>query len=310
MSVVAHWVRLNVRTLADLHERWRSRPEASKDPLMGQERWPVEPSHPRWVVKSELELVRLLGALQWFNPDLALWFRGEGRFFASAPPARYRRDDDPLPALLRWFTAHAARDRALRDRSPLERVALLQHYGCPTSMLDLSANLDVSCAFAAEGEEPHVRVYALPRHTRAISDFFELDTVLVDLRAALPSYFMRPHLQFAAFMGRRSATLSDTAGGPCLADREAAMLDDLCVGHVRLAFDARKRFYHPRLEARTLYPPPSSGCNVCSSTEMSGDFGLHFLRCLGDKVEAPPESFPDRYADAAAARRREIFGSE
>src|ERR1700733_8287680 len=139
---IERWRRLHVRDLADLHERWRHRPDESDDRLMDPERW--DEARRVWTVRSELELVRLLGALRWWNAKHTLWFRGETKYWEKSPPARYRGDDTTAGAV-RWLSENARRSRALRDRSPFARLAILQHYGCPTLLLDVTLNFEVAC---------------------------------------------------------------------------------------------------------------------------------------------------------------------
>lgn len=307
-SELRQWVRLHLQSLDDLHRRWIPSPDALDDPLLGDDRREQKAEHHWvWTVKSELELVRLVGALQWQNKDFTLWYRGENKFHPSALPSRFRDkpEDDRTAAAITWMCKNAWRDRALRDREPAERIAILQHYGCHTSLLDLTANLESACAFACDTREgeTHLRVYALPRHTRAVTVSEETDTVLVDLRAALPSYFARPHVQSAAFLARRAAAVSDMEGHTRV-DPGDGLLDDLCIGHIRLAFDGHSRFYLPRLRAGTLYPMPSKGCRLCSTTNHDGDFGLHYLRCLAKSApDGAPPNFPDAYAESTEQRR-------
>jgi len=303
------WTRLHAQTLADVWNRWRRRPEAGTDPLIEDDRW----NGNVWLVRSELELVRLVGGLHWLNPKLMLWFRGEHGYYERALPSRLRGRKDPALTVrgMRWLNEQAARDRALRDRSQLARAALLQHYGCPTSFLDVTSSLETACAFAFPSSDNdlrhtgHVRVYALPRHTSAVTTFDETDVVLVDLRAEMPSYCLRPHVQQGGFMARTEAAFTDISEkDPTRIDDGS--LDELCIGHIRLAFDGYERFFLPRLLASSLYPPASDRCNVCpDEPDLSKDYVLHLLRCLAGKqiTEAPPADFPDTYSEEAEQQR-------
>jgi len=258
-----------------------------------------------WTIKSELELVRLLGALQWMNPRLKLWYRGEKQFHTSAVPSRLRPEQNANLTTqgVKWLNLHAREDRALRDRSPLARAAILQHYGCPTSLLDISASYEAACAFAfaAEGsDQSHIRVFALPRHQHAVTVFDDADVVLVDLHAELPSYCMRPHVQQAAFVARRRAVYNDIKEEMPV-DLDAALVDELCIAHLRLQFeDGYSRFYKPRMQCDILYPKPSKSCKFCGKvSDMNGDFLLHFLECLVEEHhEGVPEGFPDSLSEA------------
>jgi hypothetical protein len=320
-----HWARLHTQNLDDLWNRWRSNAQTF-DPLTRKGRRP-EPPCGIWVVKSELELVRLLGGLHWRNPQHTLWFRGEGGYHPKALPTRYRDGCNPKETKkgVRWLNKNAGVDTALRDRSPLARLALLQHYGCPTSFLDITLSYEVACAFAFEKqvEVAYLRVYALPRHTQSVSVFDDADVVLVDLRAEMPSYCLRPHVQQGGFLARREAAYCDIEGKK-LANPKKASLDDLCIAHIELRIkDARGRFFEPRERTESLYPPASGSCRQCkalcgrcgnpgahacggpqghhSHSDMNGDYILHLLTCLaGDGREGlfgGRGSFPDHYAD-------------
>jgi hypothetical protein len=162
-----HWASLHAFDARRLRRRWITNPEGSYlEDLLGRERF----DDPRgiWTVKSEAELVRLVGALQWHNPRMTLWFRGESGHFASAVPSRCRgkAQGDVTRRGVAWLDARAHIDRALRDRRPLARLAILQHYGCPTSLVDISASHELACAFAFSSNirgQAHLRVFALPR---------------------------------------------------------------------------------------------------------------------------------------------------
>ena len=297
------WVGLNVVTLAQLHQRWLHKPGDRTDALMTNARW----NDTCWKVKSELELVRLIGALHVQNPNLQLWLRGEQHYWPTALPSRARQPSglDPTPSAVAWLNACAPLQRVIRDRGTLARVAILQHYRCPTSFIDVTTSYEVAAAFAFEPSKlkapaPHIRVYALPRHTSAVNEFLGADVVLVDLRAELPSYCARPHVQQSGFIARRSAAYRDIAGQP-LSGGEAG-LDELCIGHIHLDFDGRKRFYKSRIGGQVLYPQQSTSCPLCPrrgnkrknmKSDMNGDFMLHFLRCLCNKVPGAPKGFPD-----------------
>jgi FRG domain len=313
-DLIERWKRLHVLDLADLRERWRTRPEdsgKSDDRLMDVDRWN---EHKRvWIARNEIELVRLLGGLQVLNPKHTLFFRGESEYWEDAPPGRYRKGNaNKTPAAVKWLNEHASSTRALRDRGRFARLAILQHYGCPTSLIDVTSNVEIACAFAFEKDGPHeshLRAYALPRHTDAVTVFDDADAVLVDLRAELPSYCARPHVQAAAFIARRQAICLDVDGEE-VKDVAGASLKHLELGQIRLDFlsEGRERFYIPRLRARTLYPAAGLKCDLCGTeSDMNADFMLHYLRCLAEKhrVDAPA-SFPDRYAEETESVRASL----
>jgi FRG domain len=297
---LTQWSRLHTVDAVALRRRWQSNPDPKPDErLLDAGRFDRRTKV--WTVEGELEMVRLLGALQWQNPRMRLWFRGENSYFPRALPARLR-----VPAQqsmrtvkgINWLDSHAGKDRALRDRSPLARAAILQHYGCPTSLLDVSASYDVACAFAfartTPRTSPHLRVYALPRNQHPVTVFDDADVVLVDLNAELPSYCARPHVQQAAFIARCEAVYRDLSGEP-RASVAQATVDPLCIAHLRLHFDGGPRFFLPRRHAGALYPQAGTGCSQCGKhPDMNSDYLLHILRCYAKQFPAgKPSEFPD-----------------
>jgi hypothetical protein len=307
-----HWARLHTVSAVAVRDRWLKSPDKSlRDPLLDPSRFSEVGRV--WTVASELELIRVIGAIQWLNPRLKLWYRGEKQFYPKASPSRSRLSSSDATVTKRsldWLNLHAEKDRALRDRSPLARVALLQHYGCATSLLDVSASHEAACAFAFATDvagQSHLRIFGLPRHDSPVTVFDDADVVLVDLHAELPSYCMRPHVQQAAFIARRIAAYQDIEGEAPVS-LEDALVDDLCIAHLRLDFDGRSRFFDPRALSDAIYPQPSASCRNCTGTsDMTGDFLMHFLTCIAKK--GGPEGFPDRLCEwaasqAVAARRR------
>ena len=282
-----------------MRDRWSQGLDSIRDPLLDSTRYNSDTKV--WTVHTELEFVRLIGGLQWLNPTHNLWFRGERHFYPTVLPRRYRQgvDQAQTEILARWLSRQAQYDRAIRDRSSLARAAILQHYGCPTSLIDLSLSHDTACAFATEGDgTPHVRVYSLPRHTEPVTVFDDADIVLVDLRAELPSYCMRPHVQQAAFLARRRAVYQDILPGSTVSDEDAS-LDDLCIAHIRLDIpNAKHRFFCPRARVRALYPPPSENCDASRGQKtMDGDYLLCLLKHRSSAEPHGISTFPDSYSD-------------
>ena len=77
-----HWSALHTLNAVALHKRWLSNPDPPvSDALLKSDRF--NENTRIWTVDSEIELIRLLGALQWHNPRMKLWFRGEVKYFAS-----------------------------------------------------------------------------------------------------------------------------------------------------------------------------------------------------------------------------------
>jgi hypothetical protein len=163
-----------------------------------------------------------------------------------------------------------------------------------------------------------LRVYALPRNAESVSVFEELDAVLVDLRAEMPSYCLRPHVQEGGFLARKGAAYSDIMRQPMI-EETAAALDELCIAHIHLDIDGgRKRFYWPRHVAGALYPKASTSCQECDRSkvpkkDLNGDYILHLLTCLAAKdrehLFEPGRAFPDHYADKTIAPANPACGN-
>jgi hypothetical protein len=93
------------------------------------------------------------------------------------------------------------------------RWAILQHYDCPTPLLDVTQSLQVACCFATHkydgkrgmllepSSEGYLYVLGLPNIHGHIS-FFPYDgIVMVKLQAACPPEAIRPHYQEGYLVG-------------------------------------------------------------------------------------------------------------
>ena len=285
-----------------LWSRWQSaqqdRARRFTDSLLDDER-SEDGSH--WIVKSHLELLRLIGALQFHNQRCSLWFRGENQRFPYARPRRYRTPglDSAVVDGMKWMVDAAARSPLLRDRSPLARLAILQHYSVDTSLLDVTSSHEVATSFAflgsdmdEESPDPHIRVFATPRVTDSVNLFLEIGICTVDLVSELPSYCLRPHVQRAAFIADLEAIRSDL-GDSMASTAQRADLDDLCIAHINLRGPAHD--YPVRIPIREmLFPEPSDSCRHCSPgslDDLRGDLLFHKLNCLCS-TGSPVVGFP------------------
>jgi hypothetical protein len=90
---LVHWARFHTVDATALRKRWQANPEGNVvEALLDPDRFNEDTEV--WTIKSELELIRLLGGLQWTNQHLKLWYRGENRFYTSAVPSRTRPEAD------------------------------------------------------------------------------------------------------------------------------------------------------------------------------------------------------------------------
>jgi len=304
-TAAARWRLLNAVDAQYMFLRWRER--GQRDPLTDTGRFtPNAYGSGIWTVKSDQEVRRLVGALQYRNQRCTLWFRGEGRQYDHATPARYRSASGPAAgdhprAYLWWLRRNFPRSRTLRDRSDLGLLALLQHYGVRTSMLDVTRSFEVAMAFAfqdpmmkkgavsasrSNNPSPTLCVFATPRVTDAVSDFPGLDLCVVDLMAEFPSDCLRPHSQQAGFLARRDAIWADIGPPNAPANAASTMLDGVCIARLHLDFkptDVRNGLTDARMFT-TLFPKASTKCcdAACPKRtvpDFDGDYALHILKC-------------------------------
>lgn len=205
----------------------------------------VSPAVP---VSTFTEAVELVAKLTFQNPHLNLLFRGQARNYAndgshgpnaktSLLPSVYRKPQNSgeheelalkkkyfrkiLPArtqkLKRWMRKLGTRHkRAGFGRGPYKDTelfseplwALLQHYGCATPLLDVSASLRVACSFATydyerrtANREGFVYVLGLPSVTSHVAYLPYDGIVIVKLQSACPPEAKRPHYQQGFLVG-------------------------------------------------------------------------------------------------------------
>lgn len=325
------WRAVYVYDSETMWERWDS--SGAKDPLVADGRFVpfrelpsgADSDEKTWVVESYDELIRLVGGLQYWNRDLDLWFRGEGGSHAHARPKALRSSDKWKEALKvqEWLRpvlkAHLHdRDSIVRDRSPLARLALLQHYGAGSPFLDVSRDPHVALAFAlwwwkddrirsepvraCGDKDPHqgfVSVFATPRISRAVNTLTDIGICVVDLMAELPSHCLRPHTQRAAFMGSQSALAAflrrEDFAEQNQDDLDAVRIARICVRNAGAAFEngPGDKGYFLRMYPRPAARKQDDG----TSAVVDGDYLLtvlqHFAEGKGDVPPAPVKGFPD-----------------
>jgi hypothetical protein len=180
-------------------------------------------SKPGHEVTSYEELLEKVASLNYYNPSLKLFFRGQRKDYFN-----YTSDGRPVrsslyPSILRRLPANKnKRSKVIRERLSLLRQAdsafqeeirvgyihrhmlvrwaILQHYEvCLTPLLDLTDSLQVALSFAAsaESQNGYLYVFGLPYQTSPISVSVESMTQVVDLSKLCPPEVSRPHFQSA-----------------------------------------------------------------------------------------------------------------
>lgn len=180
-------------------------------------------SKPGHKVKTYLELLDKVSALNFFNPSLQLFFRGQSKdyhnFTAKGKPVR----SNLYPSLLRSLAIDKKKrtqqihervkklelaDATLKEklgigyihRHRLVRWAILQHYEvCATPLIDLTSSLEVALTFslASSGSDGYLYVFGFPQQSGSISVSLESMTQIVDLAKISPPEVSRPHFQSA-----------------------------------------------------------------------------------------------------------------
>ena len=120
-------------------------------------------------------------SLQNQNPRCLLWFRGERKWYPNATPSACRKKGNKwneFLAMTKWFNHNAGEGRLFSNRGKLARWAILQHYGAPTPLLDVTTSLRIATAIALweidknkdklkwgnnKDLEPHLSVYSGPQ---------------------------------------------------------------------------------------------------------------------------------------------------
>ena len=279
-SFAYNWRRLNVIDAHWLLRRWINQGPSQFDPLVASapKTLPADPAFV-WRVTSQLYLLRLIGALQHANPRCTLWFRGVGEAAHAerACPARSR----PPKSLntrafirlgLEWIAKLSYESHVFKNRGPLARLAILQHYGARTSFLDVTRDYRVGMFFAftklgpcptltsppahSRSIDPHLMVFATPRVTASVNDFAEAGLCVVDLLAEMPSYCLRPHGQHAGFIGLRETVRRDLDYKSLRGVRST--LDAVCIARIKLDFDPLTK-----INVEEMFPPASENCKFC-----------------------------------------------
>lgn len=221
-----------------------------------------------YTIKTVHDLIQFIGYGKYMNgTEYKVYLRGQSSFHNGMMiPSLYRKRTKPESINSQYNEKINALKRSIKkfqkyDRKVLE--PLLQHYGIKTPYIDLVDNVWVALWFALhkadskvinsheyvyyyENDEEFSYIFLLA--TDALSStnqkgVYEGEkTTLVDLRSALPSYFLRPHAQHA-YMLRKTI--------PCPTD-----YSDLIVGIAKIPTELGKKWIgvNEFLTVSTLFP--------------------------------------------------------
>lgn len=178
---------------------------------------------PGHVVTSYAELLEKVAALNFYNPSLKLFFRGQPSDFQNFTPEGKPVRSNLYPSILRSLPVQKSeRSRLIRERLTtlehadtllkeklpigyihrhmLVRWSILQHYEvCATPLLDVTDSLQVALTFAVSdaNNDAYLYVLGIPHQTGPISISIDSMTQVVDLSKLCPPEVSRPHFQSA-----------------------------------------------------------------------------------------------------------------
>jgi len=174
---------------------------------------------PGHVVRSYVELLTKVAALQYHNPRFRFLFRGQREDYRLNLRGEKAARSLLYPSILRPDGSKERRSLLVDRFSRLERLerelvkrlsvdeihhdriirwAILQHYEiAPTPLLDVTLSLQIALSFALANNAGDGFLFALavPHLSGPISVSIESGTQVVDLSQACPPDALRPHFQ-------------------------------------------------------------------------------------------------------------------
>lgn len=178
------------------------------------------------IVQTFKELVKAVAFISYYNPEYAIFFRGQKKDYkiktgaSSAYPALYRSPGNILTGkeLQRRFgllregelkLVEAFKKQGYASHAKLSKFrevswAILQHYDvCATPLLDITHSLRVAASFALTGCNEHglVMVFGFPHVNGSISYYVEDELLNVRLLSICPPEAQRPYFQEGYLVG-------------------------------------------------------------------------------------------------------------
>lgn len=181
-------------------------------------------------VHSFDELVKLVAAVSYYNPEHVLFYRGQQREYMKSSkddlrvpsfyPSIYRSPGTPLTrdALAKRFLLLDSysseliacfKEQKLAGVSKLEKFpelvwAILQHYEvCATPLLDVTHSLRVAASFALDkgNEDGYLYVFGFPHPNGSITYSVDLEVLNIRLLSVCPPEAQRPYFQEGFVVG-------------------------------------------------------------------------------------------------------------
>lgn len=195
---------------------------------------------PVYEINSFHSLTQFIGFGKYMNREVGnVYLRGQTSLYSgNLPPSALRSPSINYAQRVSLYKKHIneslAQTKNFKDRDNLIIEPMLQHYGIRTYWLDIVDNVWVALWFAVhktnskiiDGRE-YIHIFendgdqygyifligsdATKEDANKPGVYVGKQTTLVDLRKAVPSYFLRPHAQHALMLKKNSSELSDYA---------------------------------------------------------------------------------------------------
>lgn len=231
---------------------------------------------PVYEISSFHSLTQLIGFGKYMNREYGnVYLRGQTSLYAgNLPPSALRSSSINYALRISQYKNHiqesTAQTKNFKDRDALIIEPMLQHYGIRTYWLDIVDNVWIALWFAVhktnskiiDGRE-YIHIFENDEDQYGYvflisSDATKEDeskpgvyngsqTTLVDLRKAVPSYFLRPHAQHALMLKKNSADPNDFAD---YSDRIVA------IAKISVANALKWIGQTGLLSVQSLFPPP------------------------------------------------------
>jgi len=234
---------------------------------------------PVYEISSFHSLTQLIGFGKYMNRDAGnVYLRGQTSLYAgNLPPSALRSKQGMtinnarrIAEYKHYIKESVSRTKKFKDRDSLLMEPMLQHYGIRTYWLDIVDNVWIALWFAVhktsakivDGRE-YIHIFendesqfgyvflissdATTESKKQPGVYVGMQTTLVDLRKAIPSYFLRPHAQHALMLKKNSENPNDFAD---YSDRIVA------IAKVSVSNALKWIGQTGLLSVQSLFPPP------------------------------------------------------
>lgn len=227
---------------------------------------------PIYCIDSTANLVQFVGYCKYVNSEYNVYIRGQNDLYdGKLIPSLFRGNMNPDHA----FHSFCERRNTINKKyfSKYDKrifEALIQHYGIKTTQIDVVDNLWVALWFASHTFysriiDVHEHLFAMDSHkdfgyiillaSDAITAtenqkgiYTGENTRIIDLRKALPSFFLRPHAQHAYMLSKKT--------GEIIEYKSLTDYTDLVVGIAQIPTDVIQKWIgnSELLSVNSLFP--------------------------------------------------------